>query len=105
MTFQKGRTKTGGRTKGVRNKTDSATKAALRLFVDKEIKTLPRMIDDLTVKERFDVLKGLLPYVYPKKQEMNVRSELNALLDNLETLTEAQLERLKEILTEIYQNT
>ena len=36
MTFQKGRTKTGGRTKGVRNKTESATKAALKLFVDQE---------------------------------------------------------------------
>lgn len=105
MAFQKGHKKVGGRRKGTTNKTDAQTKAALQAFVNREVERLPFLVEQMGAKERADTLRGLLPYVYPKKQEMNVRSELNALLGNLETLTDAQLERLKEILTEIYQNT
>lgn len=104
MQFQKGHKKLGGRKKGTKNKSDTEVKALLKSFVSSEIEALPERVAELTAKERCDVLKGLLPYIYPKKQEMDVKTEINTLLGNLDTLSEEQLARLKEIITEIYEN-
>lgn len=100
MVFQKGHKKIGGRKRGKANEITPQARALLKAFVDGEITALPSITPELTAKERIDALKGLLPYVYPKKQEIDVRTEINAILSNLDNLTEEQLTRLKEIIIE-----
>lgn len=104
MTFQKGHKKIGGRKRGTQNRVTSTTKDLLQRYIDSEIEALPLLKDLLAPKERIEALKGLLPYVYPRKQEINVKDEIKALLDNVESLTESQLLRLKEIIKEVTDN-
>ena len=101
--FQKGHKKVGGRKKGRTNKSTRA-KELLKQIVDNEIVMLPNILQNFSPYERIAVLKCLLPYVYAKKQEIDVKSEISALLSNIENLTESQLTRLKEIIEEVKTN-
>lgn len=102
--FENGHKKTGGRTKGTQNKSKILQLELLSGFVDSEIKKIPKLIKELTTKERLDFLVKVMPYVHPKKQEISVEKEIETLLQGIETLNEEQLIRLKQIIKECIDN-
>lgn len=75
MAFEKGRTKTGGRTKGSQNK----SRKLVRDIVEGALngKTIPERLLELTngnPDREIDVLTDLLPYCYPKLQAVDITS-------------------------------
>lgn len=67
--------KTGGRTKGVVNKTTKEIKEVIKIIIDAEFEQLDVYLEQLTAKERLDFIAKLLPYVVPKQSEINLDSQ------------------------------
>ncbi|MBK7524388.1 MAG: hypothetical protein IPI53_09560 [Saprospiraceae bacterium] len=55
--------------KGITNKTASQIKELLTAIVNNEIDTLTERFNNLTDKERLEILIKLMPYVLPKCQD------------------------------------
>lgn len=64
--------KTGGRTKGTPNRTTAETKTLLQSIVNREIKNLSLLLEQLEPNERVNALTKLLPYIVPKQTEIVV---------------------------------
>jgi hypothetical protein len=58
--------KHGGRSKGTPNKTTAATKMIVATLVESELTYIASHIDQLTIKERAEILTKLISYVIPK---------------------------------------
>jgi hypothetical protein len=58
--------KTGGRKKGTPNRITGATRDILKDVVERELQGLEERLEQLTAKERVEVLTKLLPYVTPR---------------------------------------
>lgn len=83
--------KFGGRTKGTPNKTSAQAREVLQNVVGKELDKLGTLLAKLEPLERVNALAKLLPYILPKKQEIDI-TELDLML------TPAQREfRIKEL--------
>jgi hypothetical protein len=67
--------KTGGRQKGVLNRTTSETKEVLKKIVNKELNGINSLLEKLEPKERIDALIKLLPYIVPKQNEIAVENK------------------------------
>lgn len=63
-----------GRPKGAVNKTTAETKELLQKVVSNELDNLTESLEQLTPKERLDVVIKLLPYLLPKQQEIAVEN-------------------------------
>jgi len=59
-----------GRPKGTPNKTTAEMKDLIKTFVEQEIETADDLLEQLTPKERLDILCKLLPYVLPRQSEV-----------------------------------
>lgn len=64
------RPKFGGRQLGVKNKIPNQSKEVLKSVVNSEIERISEFMDQLTPKDRLDVLCKLLPYTMPKMMEI-----------------------------------
>lgn len=71
------RQKYGGRQKGTKNKVTADLKEVIKELLSIQIKQLPIYIENLSNKDKIDVIIKLIPYVVPKQTE----SEIN-LYDN-----------------------
>ena len=100
MVFVKGQQKTGGRKKGTPNKRTTKERNLIRQIVDKELKAFPRLLSVVEPKDRMLIVTRLMPFVYARKQEISIEDETTALLSNLQNLSDEELARLKEIITE-----
>nr|HMP31831.1 hypothetical protein [Saprospiraceae bacterium] len=67
-TFKKGE---GGRPKGALNKTAKQIKELLTEIVSIEFESLSERMNQLSDKERLEILVKLLPYLLPKCQQDN----------------------------------
>jgi len=69
----------GGRPKGAQNKTSKQVKEILSDILSDEIETLPERLNQLSDKDRLDIVIKLLPYLLPKQREidMNVTKDFN----------------------------
>jgi 23S rRNA C2498 (ribose-2'-O)-methylase RlmM len=67
--------KTGGRTKGVVNKTTAETKEILQKIVSNELDNISTLLEKLEPKERIDAVIKMLPYIVPKQQEITIDKE------------------------------
>jgi hypothetical protein len=67
----KGR-KTGGRISGTPNKTTSELKETIREILTNEVENISTYLNQLTEKERLDVIIKLLPYGIPKETDKNI---------------------------------
>lgn len=65
--------KTGGRTKGVVNKTTAETKEILQKIVSNELDNISTLLEKLEPKERIDAVIKMLPYIVPKQQEVELK--------------------------------
>lgn len=68
--------KTGGRQKGVLNRTTSETKEVLKKIVNKELNGINSLLRKLEPKERIDALIKLLPYIVPKQNTIALEGEI-----------------------------
>ena len=69
MSKKKGSPKTGGRKKGTPNKVTADMREWLSAIIQENAEKLESDISTLDSKERWDIIKGLLPYVVTKKTE------------------------------------
>ena len=84
--------KYGGRQKGTPNKvnsTSSETKQLLQNIVAKQIENLETTLDKLEPAERVNALSKLLPYILPKKQDIEIIHP--------QMSPEEKIQRLKEL--------
>lgn len=84
MAFQKGRTKTGGRTKGTKNKLNLGVEDALN---KRGIDCVEEMlkIAETTEKEeiRLTVYKELIKYVYPQRKAVEFTQDIELPVINI----------------------
>ena len=66
------RQKTGGRAKGTPNRSTAETKQLLQNILTKQIRNLGTTLDKLEPAERVNALSKLLPYILPKKQDIEI---------------------------------
>lgn len=67
--------KTGGRTKGVANKTTAETKEIIQKIVSNELDNIETLLKLLEPKERIDAVIKMLPYIVPKQQEVDLKED------------------------------
>ena len=75
MQFEKGRQKTGGRKAGTPNKTAKELREQLRGIVQTSLDELPEILAALEPTDRARFLVAFLPYVMPKLNSVELRSE------------------------------
>ena len=82
--FQKGRTKTGGRQKGVQNKTASPVREAITKMLNEyyNSETFTNDIETLEPRDRVAAMERLAAYAIPKLQSVN----LDAVVEKKETI-------------------
>lgn len=88
----------GGRPTGARNKVPQHVRAALGAVLIGHIDRLPEYLEELTGKERIDVLAKLLPYIAPRLQAIEWREvpEVVELLEMPEAERKARIAELKK---------
>lgn len=76
-----------GRPKGTPNRVTQDTKAILKAFVEDRLTDTLADFQQLSPKEKFDVLIKLLPYLLPRMQSIELPSEF-------ERFTDADLDKI-----------
>lgn len=71
--------KYGGRSKGTPNRLTKELRTVLKDIVYRELETIELRLDELDPKERIELTIKLMPYVFPKLQ--NISSTTNEPLD------------------------
>jgi hypothetical protein len=71
--------KYGGREKGTPNRLTKELRTVLKDIVYRELETIELRLDELDPKERIELTIKLMPYVFPKLQ--NISSTTNEPLD------------------------
>lgn len=79
--FEKGHTKVGGRQKGTPNKSTAQLKAIISDLLDVQLNKIKEkdkdgfLGTDLPLKERYNILLQLLPYLVPKAKPIELQQE------------------------------
>ncbi len=94
MAFEKGKKKTGGRKKGVKNKSTAQIKEAVANFVSDKFEVVSDKFDKMTVKEQADFLIKLMPFAIEKKSEKKIGFD-----DNTTELFKSSMENLNKMFT------
>ena len=76
MKFNKGRTKTGGRSKGTPNRSTEELRAMLSAFVDKNMDAMQKDFDELAPRERVRSMIDLMKFVLPTLRAIDNRDTL-----------------------------
>ena len=63
--------KYGGRKKGTPNKVTKELRSLLKDILYSELENLESNLDDLSAKDRLEVLIKLMPYVFPKLEKIH----------------------------------
>ena len=66
--------KFGGRRKGTPNKVTKELRSILKDFLFYELESLDERMEQLTTKERIDVMVKLMPYIFPKLEKIHPNS-------------------------------
>lgn len=87
MAFKSGKSgNPNGRPKGTRNRATSDLVKRIELILDKNTKQLQKDLDSLQPVERVKAITGLIGYVIPKKQALNMQQSLDYEYHKLEVL-------------------
>lgn len=100
MTFQRGRSKTGGRKTGTPNKSSHLLEIELKEYGLSPVSELVKLLPKLAESKRADILIRLLDFIYPKRKSIELNSSDTTEQDNehLESLTAQMNLVLKDIL-------
>lgn len=82
MAFEKGRQKTGGRTKGTPNRADNDLRKFLDNFLTGNKSDVNKAWEKLSPIQKLTVFKDLLRFVLPTMQSVSVQSDLERLDDD-----------------------
>lgn len=63
--YEKGKTKTGGRKKGVQNRTTEQIREYIKDIVDGELKTLPEDLKQMNKFQKWQILEKVTKYFLP----------------------------------------
>ena len=66
----------GGRPKGAQNKTGMQVKEILNEILSDEIEAMPERLNQLSDKDRLDIVIKLLPYILPKQKEFEITNDI-----------------------------
>lgn len=88
MPFDKGKPKTGGRTKGTKNKVNADLKAKVLSFIDASYEEVLKSFTRLSSKEKIEFWLKLLPYVLPKANEVEKEYNLDSLTSDEQKVIE-----------------
>jgi hypothetical protein len=66
----------GGRPKGAQNKTSKQVKEILSDILSDEIEAMPERLNQLSDKDRLDIVIKLLPYILPKQKELEITNDI-----------------------------
>lgn len=78
MAFEKGREKTGGRVKGVKNKTTTDLKEWVFRLLQRNLKQIEKDLQELDAKERLILFEKLLRYVLPRQASITADMAFDA---------------------------
>jgi hypothetical protein len=82
MSFGIGHKKLGGRKAGEPNKSTKEMRDLLKVFIEKEMETLPQRFDEIrSAERRLELLIKILPFVVPKAQEITLEMLSDSKLD------------------------
>lgn len=77
MAFKKGESgNPEGRPKGTPNKTSTEIKQTLNDILCNEIEAIPERLNQLSDKDRLDIVIKLLPYILPKQKELEITNDI-----------------------------
>ena len=99
MSFKKGRTKSGGRTKGTKNKVPADIKSKVKNFIDSSFDDVLQAFALLEPRDKVQAWIKLLPYVIAKQKEItsNVDMTLKPYAYDLAKLNDKQLNELSKL--------
>lgn len=86
MAFQKGHKKSGGRQKGVQNKTTTQIKEMITQLVGNQMEKWPVVIDKMMKDDPAEAMKitgRLIDYVLPKQTKIDLEGELKHKIDKI----------------------
>jgi hypothetical protein len=88
MPFEKGNRKSGGRRKGVQNKTTEEAKTIINRIVDKSLAWAEEDIEKIRKKDPirgFELAMKLMEYAYPKLKAIDIKGsmDVNAKIDKI----------------------
>jgi hypothetical protein len=85
MPFETGKPKTGGRAKGVANKSTLNLKSTIQQIVEKSFETIEDDLQDMETKDKVGFILKLIPYLIPtqKEQKISFDSLSDEEIDNL----------------------
>lgn len=102
MGLKKGQTNNRrGRPKGSKNRLSVPIKEFISSMLDANRHRLETSLDGLEPPDFVRFYDKLLSYVIPRQNTVDIHTEIKALMDNIDDLNEAQLQRLKEIIIEV----
>ena len=76
MPFQKGKKKTGGRTKGTANKSTKELQERLKYIIDENLEVLMEDFRSLDSIDRVKTLSQYLKYVMPQMKESDIKMDV-----------------------------
>ena len=79
MPFETGKPKTGGRARGVGNKSSNNLKATIQQIVERSFESIESDLQDMETKERVGFILKLAEFVIPKMRETKI--DFNSLSD------------------------
>ena len=80
MPFEQGKPKTGGRAKGVQNKSTSNLKSTIQGIVERSFESIELDLQDMETKEKVGFILKLAEFVIPKMRETKI--DFNSLSDD-----------------------
>ena len=96
MPFKEGKTKTGGRKKGVPNKINTSLKVRLSNIGEALAKEIEANIDKLDLADKVIFFTKILPYLEPKKSERMTKIDFSTLTeDECQIIIDEITEKLK----------
>lgn len=93
-----------GRPKGSKNKVARSAKELLSGFITKKLERIEELYIVLEPKEQARLISSLIGFVMPKMTEVSLENEISYLLGHIEKLSDEQLERLHQIISDVVGN-
>ena len=86
MAFTKGHKKSGGRQKGVQNKTTQQIKEMITQLVGNQMEKWPAVLDKMIIKDPAEAMRitgRLIDYVLPKQTKIDLEGELKHKIEKI----------------------